>query len=201
MNKGRLFIISGPSGSGKDTVLKLIFKRCSEIAFSISSITRPMREGEVEGEKYNFISREKFEDMLNNGLLLEYNEFLGNYYGTPKAPVMNCIENGRDIIVEVDVNGASQIRSKMPEAVSIFIMPPSINELRSRLNCRGTETSDVIEKRLGEALNEIARAVEYDYIVVNSELEEAVNDVLSLIKLDRFRTDRNLNLINEILEK
>lgn len=198
---GRLFIVSGPSGSGKDTVLKEIFKRCPEIEFSISSITRPMREGEVEGEKYNFISREKFEDMLKNDQLLEHNVFVGNYYGTPKAPVDKAIIEGKDMIIEVDVNGAFQIKKKLPNAISIFIMPPSLETLRTRLTGRGTEKAEVIEKRLGEALSEISRAAEYDYIVVNNVLEEAVNDAVAIIKTDRMRTDRNLHLINDVLSK
>lgn len=198
---GRLFIVSGPSGSGKDTVLKEIFKRCPEIEFSISSITRPMREGEVEGEKYNFISREKFEDMLKNDQLLEHNVFVGNYYGTPKAPVDKAIIEGKDMIIEVDVNGAFQIKKKLPNAISIFIMPPSLETLRARLTGRGTEKAEVIEKRLGEALSEISRASEYDYIVVNNVLEEAVNDAVAIIKTDRMRTDRNLHLINDVLSK
>ncbi|MBQ1279310.1 MAG: guanylate kinase [Clostridia bacterium] len=198
---GRLFIVSGPSGSGKDTVLKEIFKRCPEIEFSISSITRPMREGEVEGEKYNFISREKFEDMLKNDQLLEHNVFVGNYYGTPKAPVDKAILEGKDMIIEVDVNGAFQIKKKLPNAISIFIMPPSLETLRARLTGRGTEKAEVIEKRLGEALSEISRAAEYDYIVVNNVLEEAVNDAVAIIKTDRMRTDRNLHLINDVLSK
>ena len=201
MNKGRVFIISGPSGSGKDTVLKKIFEKCPDIAFSISSITRAMREGEVEGEKYNFITRERFEEMIANDELLEHNVFVGNYYGTPKAPVVNCIENGKDMIIEVDVNGAEQIRSKLPDVVSIFIMPPSLEILKNRLCGRGTDSPEVIEKRLGEALGEIARATEYDYIVVNDELEVAVDNVIEVMAVDRFKTDRNLELINKVLGK
>lgn len=200
-NRGRLFIVSGPSGSGKDTVLKEIFKCCPEIGFSISSITRPMREGEVEGEKYNFISRERFEEMLENDELLEHNVFVGNYYGTPKAPVQKAIDEGRDMIIEVDVNGAFQIKEKLPDAVSIFIMPPSLEVLRARLSGRGTEKQEIIEKRMAEALWEIARAVEYDYIVVNDVLEDAVRDAVSVIETDRMRSDRNLHLINKVLGK
>lgn len=200
-NRGRLFIVSGPSGSGKDTVLKEIFKCCPEIEFSISSITRPMREGEVEGEKYNFISRERFEEMLENDELLEHNVFVGNYYGTPKAPVQKAIDEGRDMIIEVDVNGAFQIKEKLPDAVSIFIMPPSLEVLRARLSGRGTEKQEIIEKRMAEALWEIARAVEYDYIVVNDVLEDAVRDAVSVIETDRMRSDRNLHLINKVLGK
>ena len=201
MNKGRVFIISGPSGSGKDTVLKKVFERLPDIEFSISSITRPMRAGEIEGEKYNFISRERFEEMIANDELLEHNNFVGNYYGTPKAPVLNCIENGKDMLIEVDVNGAAQIRQKMPDAVSIFIMPPSLEVLKKRLYGRGTDSEDVIKKRINEALQEIARATEYDYIVVNDVIETAVDNIITVMSVDRFKTDRNLNLINKVLGK
>ena len=201
MNKGRVYIISGPSGSGKDSVMKKIFEKQPDIAFSISSITRDMRPGEVEGEKYNFISRERFEQMIKNDELLEHNVFVGNYYGTPKAPVINCIENGKDMLIEVDVNGAEQIRGKMPEAVSIFIMPPSLEVLKKRLTGRGTDSAEVIEKRLNEALREIASAKDYDYIVVNDDLETAADDFVKIMSVDKFKTDRNFELINKILNK
>ncbi len=201
MNKGRVYIISGPSGSGKDTLMKKVFEKIPEIAFSISSITRPMRPGEIEGEKYNFISRERFEEMIANDELLEHNLFVGNYYGTPKAPVVNCIEKGQDMLIEVDVNGAQKIRAKMPDVVSIFIMPPSLEVLKKRLTGRGTDSADVIEKRLNEALREIAGAVDYDYIVINDDLDTAVNDFVSIISVDKFKTELNLDLINKILNK
>ncbi len=201
MNKGRVYIISGPSGSGKDTLMKKVFEKIPEIAFSISSITRPMRPGEIEGEKYNFISRERFEEMIANDELLEHNLFVGNYYGTPKAPVVNCIEKGQDMLIEVDVNGAQKIREKMPDVVSIFIMPPSLEVLKNRLTGRGTDSAEVIEKRLNEALREIAGAVDYDYIVINDDLDTAVNDFVSIISVDKFKTELNVGLINKILNK
>lgn len=201
MSKGRLYIISGPSGSGKDTVLQGVFKKCPDIAFSISSITRDMRPGEVEGDKYHFISREEFEAMIENDDLLEYNVFVGNYYGTPRGPVEKCLAEGKDMLIEVDVNGARQIREKCPDAISVFIMPPSLEVLKARLTGRGTDAKEVIEKRICVALDEIAESGNYDYIVVNDVLEEAVNDFVSIIKSDRLRIERQVSLINKVLGK
>ena len=200
MNKGKLFIVSGPSGSGKDTILKEVLSQNPEIFFSISSISRPMRVGEVEGEKYHFITKDEFLKLIEDDMLLEHNEFCGNYYGSPKAPVMDAIAAGRDAILEVDVNGAAQVRKVMPEAVSVFIMPPSYEELRRRLSGRGTETEDVIEARMKTALAEIARADEYDFIVVNDVLSEAVIDLVTVIKCNRLTTERQKNIINEVLK-
>lgn len=182
MNKGRLFIISGPSGSGKDTILARLFKLCPDIKFSISSITRPMRDGETPGEKYNFISKEQFKKMLSENAFLEYNVFIDNYYGTPKAPVVAAIENGDDIIIEVDVNGAAQIREKMPDSVSVFIMPPDLPTLKARLCARGTETPEKIEERLMCARREIERANEYDYVIVNDDVNTAAEKLAAIIK-------------------
>lgn len=201
MNKGGVFIISGPSGSGKDTVLAELFRNRPDLLFSISSVTRPMRQGEKEGDKYNFISREKFEYMIENDMLLEHNVFVGNYYGTPREPVERAVTAGKDIIIEVDVNGAAQIRKKMPEAVSIFIMPPSFEELKRRLIGRGTESEELIEKRLNSALGEIKRATEYDYIIVNDNITAAADDILSVILSSSFKIDRQKNIIDEVLSK
>ena len=201
MNKGGVFIISGPSGSGKDTVMTELFKKMPELLFSISSITRAMRPSEREGEKYNFITRERFEDMLKNDCLLEHNEFVGNYYGTPREPVERAVANGQDMVIEVDVNGAAQIREKMPEAVSIFIMPPSFAELKRRLSGRGTESEELIQKRLASALGEIKRAAEYDYIVVNEDITAAADDIMSVILSSRLKTDRQTKIIDEVLSE
>ena len=199
MNKGSVFIISGPSGSGKDTLLVKLFEKCPEIKFSISSVTRGMREGEKEGEKYNFISREKFESMIEKDELLEYNLYVDNYYGTPREPVEKAVSENKDIFIEVDVNGAESIRKKLPEAISIFIMPPSFEELKRRLSSRGTETEEIITLRMAAALDEIKRAVEYDYIVVNDDLSTAVEDIISIIRGSKFSIKKQKNLIDEVL--
>lgn len=200
MSSGRLFVISGPSGCGKDAIIKEVLKKLPDVFFSISSITRPMRDNEVEGEKYNFISLDEFEKLIKNDGLLEYNEYLGNYYGTPKKPIEKAIKNGKEAIVEVDVNGAANIRKLNHDVVSIFILPPSLEELKKRLIGRGTESEDVVKKRLMSARDEIARADEYDYIIINDCLEDAVNDFISIIKSDRHSTDRTKYLIDEVLK-
>lgn len=199
MSRGKLFIVSGPSGSGKDTILKEVLKKHPEIAFSISSVSRPMRKGETEGEKYHFISKAEFEKLIADEMLIEYNEFCGNYYGTPKAPVLSAIDSGCDIILEIDVNGAKKVRNVMPDAVSIFIMPPSYGELYRRLCGRGTESEEVISARMNTALSEIARACEYDYIVINDSIDEATEDLLSVILSSRLTIENNKNFIDEVL--
>ena len=200
MSKGTVFVISGPSGSGKDTILCEVFKKREDIFFSISSITRDMRPGEVQDGKYHFISKEEFEKGLANDDFLEYNIYLENYYGTPKAPVEEHIKAGDDVVIEVDVNGARSIKDKLPEAVLIFIMPPSFEILLSRLSRRGTETKEQIDGRMEAALSEIAKAEMYDYIVVNDALETAVEDVLSIMRTHRLCLKNQKNIINEVLK-
>ncbi len=196
---GRLFIVSGPSGSGKDTILKILLKNNPDIFFSISSITREMRSID-EKEKYNFISRDEFVSMIESDSLLEYNEYCGNYYGTPKAPIEKAIENGTDVIVEVDVNGKNNICKRAQNAVTVFIMPPSIEVLKNRLSGRGTESAEVVEKRMAEAIREIKEARNYDYVVVNDILEEAVADLQHIIDADKLKTERNINFLEEVLK-
>ena len=201
MNKGTLFIISGPSGSGKDTVLEKVFKKCPELKFSISVITRPMRENETPDGKYRFISVEQFKKMIENDELLEHNIFVGNYYGTPKKYVLDQLENGFDCMVEVDVNGAEQIMEKMPDAVSMFVCPPSLEVLKSRLIGRGSDAPEIVEKRLNEAIREIKFAENYDYLVVNDNLDDAVENAVSIIKSARLKTKNNTHIIEGIVNK
>lgn len=201
MSKGKLIIFSGPSGSGKDTLLKELFARHPEIKLSISSITRPMRVGEVEGEKYHFISRDEFVERLSRDEFLEHNVYVDNYYGTPKKPVLDAIENGDDIILEIDVNGAAVVREKIKDAISIFVMPPSYRELAHRLVKRGTDSDEVIAQRMNAALREIERAYEYDYIVTNDIVDRAVDDILHIILANRLETKRQNDFIDEVLKK
>ncbi|MBQ4131007.1 MAG: guanylate kinase [Clostridia bacterium] len=200
MSKGNIYIISGPSGSGKDTILKEVLKVKKDVFFSISHITRAMRTGEVEGEKYHFISREEFEQQLANNMFLEYNEYSGNYYGTPKAPIEQHLAAGDDVLIECDVNGAEALRKLLPGALSVFIMPPSFEVLKKRLVGRGTETAEQVEKRMKEALNEIRRADEYDYIVVNDDLSLAVEDFITVLKSNKLLLKNQKYLIDEVLK-
>ncbi len=200
MSKGNIYIISGPSGSGKDTILKEILEIRSDVFFSISHITRKMRAGEVEGEKYHFISTEEFKEELEKDVFLEYNEYSGNFYGTPKAPIEEHLAAGDDVLIECDVNGAETLRKLLPGVISVFIMPPSFEVLKKRLSGRGTETAEQIERRLNEALNEIRRADEYDYIVVNDDLSVAVEDFLTVLKSNKLLLKNQKYIIDEVLE-
>ena len=199
-NKGRLFILSGPSGCGKDTIMRELLSRRKDICLSISSITRSPRQGEIPGEKYDFISKEKFEDMLLNGEFLEYNTYLGNYYGTPKKPIERWISCGRNVLLEIDVNGARKVRESMSDVLSIFIMPPSMQVLKDRLTGRSTESAESVSGRLQAAIDEIGCANEYDYIVVNDNITEAVNNLEAIIYADRFSYKSMENFVKEVLE-
>ena len=198
--RGNLFIFSGPSGIGKDTVLKEVLNSSDDIKLSISSVTRDIRVGEVEGEKYHFISREEFEELINKDALLEHNEYLGNFYGTPREPVLKWMEEGYNVILEIDVNGAFKVKKKMPEAIMIFMLPTSFDVLRHRLEKRGTETEEVIEKRVKQAAREIKFAKEYDYIFFNDDLETAVNDLKSIIRANALVNKNMKELYRKVID-
>lgn len=199
MNKGSLFIISGPSGCGKGTVLAEVLKQ-DNIFYSVSATTRSPRPGEVNGVNYFFLSKEEFEKLIGEGEMLEYASYCGNYYGTPKKPVEEMIAAGKNVILEIEVQGAAKVMSKCPEAASVFILPPSLEELKRRLHKRGTETEEVIERRISEASSEISHAKDYDYLIVNAELEKAVNDLLSIINSQSLKKENSEYLINEVLK-
>lgn len=198
MSKGTLFIISGPSGCGKGTILAEVFKQ-DNIYYSVSATTREPRPGEVDGVNYHFHTKEKFEELIASGGMLEYASYCGNYYGTPRKPVEDKLNEGKHVILEIEVQGALKVMEKCPEAVSVFVLPPSMKELRRRLGKRGTEAEDVINKRMAQAEQEIRQAEKYDYIMVNGELETAVNDLLGIIRSCELKKENSLQLIDEVL--
>ena len=172
--KGVLFVISGPSGVGKGTVNKRLFEEFGNaVAFSVSATTRGPREGEVDGREYFFISRQEFEKRVANNEFLEHAEYAGNCYGTPRDYVLSLLQRGVSVILEIDVQGAMQVKRRMPESVSVFILPPSFEELEHRLRGRGTETPEKIERRLAAAKAEMAHAPQYDYQIINDDLDAA----------------------------
>ena len=187
---GKLFVISGPSGVGKGTVVSRVMNSTGEIYLSVSATTRSKRDGEVDGVNYYFKSVEEFTGMIAKGEFLEHAKFCENYYGTPVAPVVEKLKNGKDVILEIEIQGAMQVKENMPECIMIFIAPPSLEELSKRRIARGTETQDVIDLRVATAKTELKVAKEYDYIVVNDEIETATDKVLSIIKSEKCKTER-----------
>lgn len=197
-NKGRMIVVSAPSGCGKGTILSEILKS-DEFYYSVSATTRAPREGEVDGVNYHFITREKFLELIESGGMLEYAEYCGNYYGTPRKILEEKMEEGKNVILEIEVQGAMKVRSLCPDAIFIFIVPPTIAELERRLHKRGTESDEVIARRVSEAAGEIKQAENYDYIVVNAALEDAVDDFKTIIRAESMKTAHNKNLIGEVL--
>lgn len=187
MSQGLKIVLSGPSGSGKGTIVKELIKD-EQFQLSISATTRSPRQGEEEGVHYFFKTREAFEGMIAQNELLEYAEFCGNYYGTPKAFIEDSVKNGKDVILEIEVEGAMQIKDIYPDAVFIFVVPPSLTELENRLVGRNTETREVIDQRLGRAKEELALYKQYDYVVVNDRLVEAIEEIQCIVRAEKLRS-------------
>lgn len=179
--KGVLVLFSGPSGVGKDTVLDIVLNKDKNLQKSISLTTRGIRENEVDGKDYYFISNEKFEDMISQGQVLEYAKYGSNFYGTPKAPIDEWLGEGKTVILKIEVQGASKIKELYPDSVSIFVLPPSMEELENRLRSRGTESEDDIKKRLDIARGEVERSKDYDFIVINDDLDIASDKVIAIV--------------------
>lgn len=201
MNKGVLTVVSGFSGSGKGTIMKALLKKYDNYALSISATTRSPREGERNGREYFFKTKEEFQRLIEEDQLIEYAQYVENYYGTPREYVERCLDEGKDVILEIEVQGARKIKEKIPEAVLIFVTPPSAKELRARLVGRGTESMEVIESRLNRANEEVVVMPDYDYLLVNDDLEQCVEDMHGIIQAERCKMRRNKEFQRKIKEE
>ncbi|MCT4565070.1 MAG: guanylate kinase [Maledivibacter sp.] len=202
MKKGALFIVCGPSGVGKGTVCKELLRNKPEIGLSISATTREIRKGEVEGVNYYFVEKNKFEYMIENDELLEYAQVYDNFYGTPKKYVLEQLDKGKDIILEIDPQGAMQVKEKFPDGIFIFLLPPSMKELKNRITTRGRDSEENISRRLKAAYDEIDFIKEYDYYIINDELSRAVNSLISIIEAEKCTVKDNIcELINKYKEE
>ena len=202
-SKGNLYIVSAPSGAGKTSLLKALTTKDDGISTSISTTTRLIRKGEVDGVDYHFVSIENFHELIQQGDFLEHAEVFGNFYGTSENRLNKVLEQGNDLVLEIDWQGAQQIREQLPDAISIFILPPSRDELASRLTGRGQDNPEIIEKRMSSAIEEISHYNEYDFLVINDDFDIALNDLESIIKAYRLvqtkQTDANQQLISDLL--
>ena len=201
MSKGVLTVVSGFSGAGKGTVMKRLIQKYDDYALSISVTTRNPREGERDGIEYFFKTKEEVESMIETDEFLEYARYVDNYYGTPRFYVEEMLAKGKNVILEIEIQGAMQIKAKNPEAVLVFVTPPSFEELRNRLVGRGTETADVIESRLRRASEEAEGMLSYDYILVNDQVEDCVDRLHQIILSERAKAQRNEEFINTIQQE
>jgi len=197
--KGKLFVVSGPSGVGKNTLLNVIIDSGEKVQYSVSATSRPIRPGEVDGKSYYFVTRERFEQLIEENALLEYAEYVGNYYGTPLGPIREAIENGVDVVMDVDVVGALKIKKRLPEAVLVFVTAPSFDIIRKRLIHRGDVAPGLMEERLERAKWECSQAKHYEYIVVNDDLKTAGNELKAIMLAEKCKTMERIHLIKEEL--
>ena len=192
-------MVSGPSGAGKGTICNLLREKLPELAYSVSVTTRQPRPGEVDGQDYFFKTVPQVKDMIFRGELLEYAQVYGNYYGTPKPYVQKLLDEGKDVLLEIDIQGALQIKKVFPGGVFVFVVPPSLEELSARIYKRGTDREDVIRQRLAAATHELVYANEYDYIIVNDVAEKAADRVLTLLEAERYRAARTYFVVDKII--
>lgn len=193
--EGLLVVISGPSGAGKGTLCEKLLKKNNSIYKSVSMTTRRPRKGEIDGESYYFITEEEFENKIKNGEFLEWAKVYGNYYGSPRAEVLDKLRQGIDVLLEIDIQGAIQVKKSFSDGVFIFILPPSFEELSERIKKRATEDEKTIYLRLKSAYEEIKHALEYDYIIVNDDIQDAVDKLEAIIKAEKCRAKRNKTLL------
>ena len=197
--KGKLFIVSGPSGVGKNTILNRVVSSRENVQYSVSATSRAMRPGEVDGKSYFFVTRKQFEEMLEQGELLEYAEYVGNYYGTPLKPIEAATQAGIDVVMDLDVVGALKIRQRVENAVLVFVAAPSFDAIRKRLVRRGDVAPDVMESRLERARWEYAQAGQYDYIIVNDSVERATQELLAIMTAEKCKTMERIHIVKEEL--
>ena len=198
VNKGALFVLSAPSGCGKDTVLSFLKERDCNVKQSISVTTRKIRDGEADGVDYYFTNVADFEKKIQEDYFLEYVKYGENYYGTPKKKIEELVESGYNVFLKIEVEGAGNVRKFFPECISIFIVPPSFDALEARLKGRGTETAETLNRRLGIAREELLRAKEYDYIVVNDKLDDCVNDVCAIINAEHSKYSQMKDFVENL---
>jgi len=191
VRKGMLIVISAPAGCGKDTILEKVLQVMTELNYSVSATTRPRRVNEIEGKHYFFKSREEFRKMIKHNELLEYTVYCGNFYGTPKAAVEHALNDGKDIVLKIEIAGAAHVKKLFPDCVSVFILPPSLEELRNRLIKRGTEDLETIERRITTAHKEIKHSSGYDYYVINDDLTRAVNEIEGIIDREKRKREND----------
>ncbi len=183
--RGILIIISGPSGVGKGTVRQSVFEKVDNLHYSISMTTRSRRDGEIEGKDYYFVTKPAFQEAIEKGRMLEWAEFVGNYYGTPLDKVEAQLNSGHDVVLEIEIQGALQVKEKVRDALFIFLMPTSIEELKARLRKRGSESNEIIAKRIEKAKKEIPLKINYDYVVINDDVDRAADEIIRIIKTEK----------------
>lgn len=200
-NRGILLVVSGFAGSGKGTLMNELTKRYDNYALSVSATTRNPRPGEIDGKHYFFVTKERFEEMVDNNELLEHACYVGNYYGTPKAFVEKMLDEGKDVILEIDIQGGLQIKKIIPDALLLFVLPPTVKEVYERLEGRGTESEDVIIKRMQRGAQEVLDLDKYDFLVVNDDLDECVKRLHSTVQCSKYSITRNKDFIEEIKQE